>query len=101
MTASRINGLVEEALHGSGRAANELAEFYFEKPQVSRYWIMIGAENGDATSQYNYWFTLSRDESANALSRERAIFWLRKAAAQGHPIARAELAQLERNPRPP
>lgn len=58
--------------------------------EASLRWAIIGAENGDARSQ---WLAFSLLENRMAADdRARARFWLRRAADQGYQPAQKELA---------
>jgi TPR repeat protein len=81
------------AMQGSGPAAARLASWYRVQPvgmDTTDYWTTIGAENGDSASQYNLAMFLLHDKP-DALARERARFWLTRAASQGDPMARKYL----------
>ncbi len=92
-SADTLNQLEHDALSGSPSAANELA-YYFKDNEKARYfWIAIAAENGDTNAQFNYWRRLTNSE--NRLLRQRALFWLRKAADSGDEIAKRSLRDVE------
>lgn len=100
VTESQRAALEMEAARGSGEAASKLFLFYgfvALNPAEERRWTLIGAENGDAASQYNMYQDLS--DSDSRFDRERALFWLRKAAASGDADARKELKKVERSNR--
>jgi len=83
----------EEAMDGSPEAANKLTNSYWMRgiPDrvKTRYWAVVGAENGDAESQFRAYQTLA--VSASKLDQRRALFWLKKSAAQGFQFAESEL----------
>jgi TPR repeat protein len=54
--------------------------------EASLRWAIIGAENGDARSQWLLENRMAADD------RARARFWLRRAADQGYQPAQKELA---------
>jgi hypothetical protein len=80
------------ALAGSGADAYHLAMYYGMTKvdlEASLRWAIIGAENGDARSQ---WLAFSLLENrAEADERARARFWLKRAADQGYQPAQKEL----------
>lgn len=96
LSPEEVVKLSDEAWRGSGEAALRLSMYYgsvrldFDR---SDYWTIIGAEDGNAVSQYNAWVQLS-DERSSADDKKRAVFWLRKAAAQNFPDAVDELRKL-------
>ncbi|MBT2117484.1 hypothetical protein KK141_03235 [Dyella sp. LX-66] len=90
--------LSDEGWNGSGEAALRLSLYYgsvrldFDRAE---YWTIIAAENGNAVAQYNAWVQLSDDRSSSADDKKRAVFWLRKSAAQNDPDAIRELKKLK------
>ena len=97
LSPGEVVALSDEAWSGSGEAALKLFLYYgsvrldFDKAD---YWTIIAAENGNAVGQYNAWVQLS-DERSSAEDQKRAIFWLRKAAAQNVPEAILELRKMK------
>lgn len=90
---SDIKCLQKLALSGDRQAARRLAIIYGKIDlKVSKYWYMIGAENGDPASQYSYAILLM-DEGSD-VSKRRAVFWLRRAAEAGDKDASAKLARM-------
>lgn len=75
-----------EAMAGSPEAANKLTNMYWmcglPDRVKTKYWALIGAENGNAESQFRARQTLK--VSKDPLERQRALFWLRKAAEQDY-----------------
>ena len=93
-----VDKLAEEAWGGSGEAAPNLSLYYGSVRldlDRSDYWTLIGAENGNAVAQYNAWVQLSDSRSSND-DQKRAVFWLRKAAAQGVAEALLELRKPDK-----
>lgn len=84
----------EEAMAGSSQAANKLVNWYWMRgihdSVKTKYWALIGAENGDAESQFRAYQTLKT--SSKHIDQQRALFWLKKSAAQEFQFAEAILA---------
>ncbi|MGO1069716.1 hypothetical protein [Lysobacter sp. CA199] len=87
--------LERKALQGSGEAALEVAMFHGTRDtKLMEYWTWIGAENGDPTCQHNYAYLLrSRRDS---YSQMRALYWMKKAAANKSKLAQEELKEMLR-----
>ena len=98
LTGAEIKVLSVEAMQGSGEAAARLCDNFF----VDRYdangvrtaagalpWALVGAENGNVEAQFRVYQLLGA--SANRLDQFRALYWLRRAAAEDYPGARAVL----------
>lgn len=99
--------LQHDALRGSPDAAHRLFLF-FEAVKIdlpeAMYWASIAAENGHPGGQYTYGYLLLHEPHLAAIhitspehkarARERAIFWLEKAAAQGIELAEKVLRRL-------
>jgi len=97
LTAKQQQALAVEAMRGSGEAAMKLFLFYgfvALNPTEEHRWVVIGAENGDPVAQYNLYTDLANSD--DELEKQRAIFWLRKAAAAGDEDAKGELKDLEK-----
>ena len=95
LRSDQVVTLTDEALRGSGEAGLRLALYYANVKldlSKSEYWTHISAENGNAVAQYNEWVELSQSEKAD--DRKRALFWLRKSAAQGNGTAQRELKDI-------
>ncbi|MGO1069568.1 hypothetical protein [Lysobacter sp. CA199] len=87
--------LEKKALQGSGAAALEVAMFHGTRDtHLLEYWTWIGAENGDPTCQFNYASLLSG--KADSYSQMRAIYWMKKAAAQNVQFAKERLKEMLR-----
>jgi TPR repeat protein len=87
--------LREKAMSGDGEAALQLADDSLKTShEVMVYWYRIAAENGNATGQYNYGVFLV-DDSKRTSDCVRALFWFKKAAAQGKKIASDYIGPLE------
>jgi len=91
-----------EALLGSAQAANKIVNHFWMRGvpdrKQTRYWATIGAENGDAESQFRLWQTLHISDSS--ADQRRALFWLRRAAQAGYHAAEAMLDDCNRWPDP-
>lgn len=88
--------LATQAISGSRDAARQLANFhYFGRGDrtATLKWFTIGAENGDPGCEFGLYtvLSLSKDEA----DRQRAMFWLHKAADAGLEAAKAELAAIQ------
>lgn len=100
LRSDEVIKLSDEAWAGSGDAALKLSLYYANvKLDFDRasYWTIISAENGNAVAQYNAWAQLS-DSRSTTDDQRRAVFWLRKSAAQGCPEAVLELQKVEKLP---
>ena len=94
LSPSKRQNLETQALAGSGIAARQVALFYgTNDDDLMEYWSWIGAENGDPLCQYNYASILH--SKADSYSQKRAIYWMRKAAAQNDEYAKERLRELE------
>jgi TPR repeat protein len=99
LTPAQIEALSARALQGDGKAAVRLSGYYrFAAPDREKaiHWMMIGAEDGSATAQYNYATDLL--SSGSLEDSDRSLFWLKKARAGGNRRA-AEMLQTEVPPR--
>jgi len=70
------------ALRGDPLKASYLNDFfalYEDKISEGEYWIMIGAENGDKTLEFNYACTLKDIYN----DKQRALFYFKNAAEKG------------------
>jgi TPR repeat protein len=100
LAPEEITKLSDEALDGSGVAARRLTTHYLVAQgnrEQAKYWAIIAAENGDVSGQYYAGFLLK--DGPHASDRRRALYWLRKAAAQGHVLSESLLAELGIAPR--
>ncbi len=68
--------LKQEALMGSGDAAFHLSQHYqlvaLDEAEAAR-WLVIAAEDGNATAQFNYAYKLSKLK--DAADQVRAVYW--------------------------
>jgi TPR repeat protein len=74
---SEIADLETEALNGSSIAAGKLTDFYGHCLYITteaRFWIQIGAENGDALEQ-NIFCSYMKNRPLDARDSQRAKFW--------------------------
>ena len=88
--------LEKEALRGSTEAAERLATsaFFSNDIDQANYWLTIGAENGDPHAMYLLWST--RQMVVNPkLSKERGMYWLKRAADLGNKYAIQELRMID------
>lgn len=93
ITSQKKAELERKALQGSGDAALEVALFHGTRDEkLMEYWSWIGAENGDPTCQFNYASLLSG--KADSYSQIRAIYWMKKAAAQDVEFAKERLKEM-------
>jgi TPR repeat protein len=105
--AAEIPSLESEALRGSAVAAFRLHS-YFEMVVLDYregfYWASIAAENGHPVGQYTLGFILADDSHASLIGRddpkqrkrdrERARYWLRRAADNGNQRATELLHEI-------
>jgi hypothetical protein len=91
---------------GDGAAARVLGTFYdpdtwskdksplpAPNPLEAARWHKQAAEAGDAESQFRYGMLLKLGRTDAADGPEQGLAWLRKAAEQGHALAKEELAR--------
>jgi TPR repeat protein len=101
LSDAQIQSYSENALRGDSDAANQLASFYLivknNRTEAER-WYRIAAENGDIKSQRSYGSLLVEDwkTSQNNQTKIRGMFWLKKSADAGDPVARNELDKLKK-----
>jgi len=96
LDAASIDRLSREALDGSGEAARRILLHYLVAQanfKEATYWAIIAAENGDVVGEYSAGFLLKDDPDPR--NQQRALFWLRRAAAHGEPLATELLKELE------
>lgn len=88
--------LEKSALGGSSEAAKRLAEncTFYNDYDGAYYWYIIGAENGDSDAMYNVW-AIQKIVISKKMSKERGIFWLRRAASLGNARAINELSRIK------
>jgi TPR repeat protein len=84
--------LVAGADAGRADAQNDLALLFLEhgKPRSAIYWLELAAKQGSAEAMH--W--LGRcylDGNGMLQDQNLGIMWLAKAAAEGHPISRAQM----------
>lgn len=95
---AQLSTLKELAADGDSQAALRVSLHYSsglnESAKDAAYWRTIAAENGDSVAQYNLWF-LSR-QSTNSIEQKRALFWLKKSAANGFEDAKKALDQISK-----
>lgn len=85
--------LERQALQGSGAAAQKIALFYGTgDDKLFEYWSWIGAENGDPLCQHNYASILWGRK--DPYSKLRAIYWMKKAAANHADWAEESLREM-------
>ena len=58
--------------------------------QEAARWLKQAAQKGDAEAQYRFAMLLKRGGTDEENAPEQAVFWMRKAAEQGHELARKE-----------
>lgn len=97
LSTELISRLKVGAAKGDSEAALKLSLHYSSGVNVSksdaRFWRQIAAENGNVVAQYTIWFF--DHESEDEFVKERALFWLRKAAEAGYDRARKELSAYD------
>jgi TPR repeat protein len=88
LSEAEIQKLEHEALQGATEAALRLHFFYeYEHldPAKSFFWAHISAQNADPMGQFEFGVMLSKDPDPK--NRQRARFWLKKAADNGNALA--------------
>ena len=79
-----IEDLSKAASMGDALAASKLVDYFlYEKHDEEKwkYWALIAAENGDASSQFLEYSILSG--SKDPAQQRRAFYWLKKSAHSG------------------
>jgi hypothetical protein len=97
LKSSELRKLSLKAMQGNGDAALRVARHYtfgMQDEIMGNYWFIIGAENGDAKSQWNISYALNSPPLSNDITT-RGIFWIRKAAENGIQYAINELERLD------
>jgi TPR repeat protein len=86
------------ALSGNGVAARDMASIFVDNNYVkAKYWIMVGAENGDDPSEYNYaLLLLNESKNKDDDAWLRAVFWLKRSASSGNEYAKEKLVEIEK-----
>jgi TPR repeat protein len=96
LESEQVKDYAKAAMEGGADAALKLALHFTSglesNPSLSDYWMLIAAENGSAIAQYNIGYSYRRSNSL--CLRHRAVFWLKKAAAQGVENAVHELEKI-------
>jgi TPR repeat protein len=95
LSDAEIRDLEPKALGGSTEAALRLCNFFdFIRMDHNEamFWVQIAAENGGHISEYNYGSMLYEDP--NPRNRQRARFWLERAAKNGDEKAKILLRKL-------
>jgi hypothetical protein len=91
--------LQDKALKGSPEAAYRLYFYYaiYRKDHSEKlYWVRIAAENGYPGGEYALGFELRNDPDPR--NRQRARFWLKRAAKHGEKLAASLLKELPEEP---
>jgi TPR repeat protein len=98
---NEIPPLEEVALHGSGKSALKLAQFYrFIRHDWDKYsyWITISAEDGDPIGMHNLGYLLLHGKrfegKSDRKSEIRARFWLERSAEAGVDLSPSELKDM-------
>ena len=83
-------------MDGSIDAAKRLASDYsfFNDYEQANYWYTIGAENGDPLAMFNLW-SIKMELGMSKIPNERAMFWLKRAAALGNVQAIDAIKKME------
>lgn len=58
------------------------------------YWFQVAAQGGSAIAQFNLGYLIYKGLGVDA-NREKALYWLKKASAQGHEKAKEFLREIE------
>lgn len=103
LTKEQITKYSAEAVAGTREASLKLVHYYYlegrRNLEKTLYWALIGAENGDAESQFTAFQRLS--VSTDPLKQQRSVFWLKKAAEQDYLGAKETLARCGNWPKTP
>lgn len=94
LTPVEVAQLTERAEGGDPKAARELYHFHdiiTGDDEAATKWVKMGAEGGDAPSQYCYAMKLL--QSRRAEDRKQALTWLKRAGDQGEVLAMSVLAR--------
>ena len=104
ISENEIIKLKKDALGGEPEAAFKLYQFYeifnYDKKKAE-YWARIAAENNNIKGQYSYAICLLSDKYSDMDSleidqrKQRAIFWLKKAANNNFELAREVLENIK------
>jgi hypothetical protein len=98
LTKEEVAKYSQEAMAGSPEAADKLANSYWmcgypANREKTKYWALVGAENGDAESQFRAFQVLRT--SPEHLEQVRALFWLKQSAKQHFEDAENDLDGCE------
>jgi TPR repeat protein len=96
LTKDEVKVLRDKAIKGAPEPAFRLYMFYRfakEDSEESRFWLQIAADNDHPAGQYNLWIMLHDDPKP--INRQRAAFWLKRAAENGSSPAINKLKGLE------
>jgi hypothetical protein len=96
LKTSELKKLSLKAMQGDGNAALNVAHHYtfgMQDEVTGNYWLVIGAENGDARSQWNISLMLNYPPLSDGITT-RGVFWVQKAAKNGIQYAIDELVRL-------
>ena len=92
-----LDVLKQKALTGDPQAALRLEMYYAvwaHDSQGEFQWASIGAENGNAASEFDFSLLLWRKQTD--ADKIRAMYWMAKAADAGTPRAPAVLAHMQK-----
>ena len=92
-----LEALEQKALSGGPQAALRLEMYYAvwaHDSQGEFRWASIGAENGNAASEFDFSLLLWRKKTD--ADKIRAMYWMTKAADAGKPDAPAVLAHMQK-----
>lgn len=93
-----------QAEKGNPVAARYIGEMYETGDGVAKddalalKWLRMAAEKGDAEAQFRMGVIYSVGTEAAAKNQEESLAWMRKAAAQDHPLAKKTVAIAEAMP---
>lgn len=90
LSKTEVDELTEKALRGDKNAAYKVYDYYHSVERNDDNWIKwleVAAKNGHAEAQYIHGARLINAD------KKKAIYWLRKAADQGHEGARSTLKE--------
>ncbi len=96
LSDDEVKIMTDKALKGDPESAFRLSLYYeFAKRNhtESDFWLKISAENGHPVGQYNLGIGLLLDDP-DPRNRQRARFWIERAAANGNSRAKERLKNL-------
>ena len=97
----KMEQVKKAALSGDGPSALRLEMYYgfgLVNAQQEEYWANVGAEDGSVTCEHNLGQILWQKDTKE--DRMRAVFWLKKASAEGDAQSTDMLAKIAKGDEP-